>query len=333
MDTMQDAPEKVVYIKRKQTFIEEANADPEVQEYFDMSFRAIGSYYKITGKQFGSGLQRWEEELLLPELVGVYPEEDRREYHRAVKDFYRNINTKIPGEGLRLNIALHDENEPLSEKNLPVSVRDFVIYRHALNHPETGKTFDEAEMYQHKRFYIEDTDSVVNNAAKLSKMEDKALLSYYEISDSPQKIEQTLVLHGVNPKDLNEKEQQLKAKEFATINETESASENEAKLKKFISITGDKRLETKYLIEEMISINILERVGMKVLIRESGDLIGDSMQGAALWFEDKVNSAEINVLKAKYKELRRPSKRVKKAAKPGIESIEPKEDISDEGND
>ena len=306
METLQDQKEKVVYIKRKQTFIEEANADPEVQEYFNMSYRAIGSYYKVTGKVYGSGLTRREEELLLPEIVGIYPQEDRREYHRAVKEFYRNINTKIPPEGLRLNIALEDDSRPLSEDNMPVSVRDYVIYRHAIQHPETAMSLEEAERYQHKRFYIEDTDSVISNLAELSRKEDDALIKYYEIADDFERVKQVLTVFGIDTTGKTFKEMKLLAKKLATIDNSDTAPANKERMTRFIQVVDDRYLETKYHIENMISLGILDRVGSKILIKESGELIGNSMKEAALWFNDKANLPTANMLKAKYRELKRP---------------------------
>jgi hypothetical protein len=298
-------PEKIVFIQRKQTFIEQSNADPEVAEYFNMSYRAVGSYYKQTGKQFGTGLSKKEEMILMPEMTGFFPDLDKREYHKAVNEFFRNINTKIPPQGLRLNIALEQPDEALSETNPPISIRDYIIFKHAAGHPETGKDLEEAEMYQHKRFYIEDTDSVLSNASGLSKKEDDARLEYYKIIDNPQKVEQMLTLLGVLTTKMKSDKQILKLKQFTTIDESRSASYNEEKLDNFIAISADKRLKTKYDIEEMVKFSVLERVGMKILIAETGDLIGDDLMEAALWFEDKGNTKEVNVLRARYKEFKK----------------------------
>ena len=298
-------PEKIVFIKRKQTFIEESNADPEVQEYFNMSYRAVGSYYKQTGKQFGTGLTKKEEIILMPEITGFFPELDKREFRSAVNEYFRNINTKVPPEGLRLNIALTNPEQPLSEDNLPVSIRDYVIFKHAATHPETGETQEEADMYQHKRFYIEDPDSVLTHASGLSEKEDEARIKYYEIADDKDRVEQMLVLLGVADRGKNAKEAQLILKSFTTIDENRTATFNEEKLKVFMEIAHDKRLATKYLIEEMIRFNVLERVGMKILFAETGDLVGNDLMEAALWFEDKGNSKEVNVLKARYKEFKK----------------------------
>lgn len=298
-------PEKIIFIKRKQTFIEQANSDPEVAEYFNMSYRAIGSFYKSTGKQFGTGLTKKEENLLMPEMIGFFADLDKREYHRAVADFYRNINTKIPPEGLRLNIALEQPDKELGDENPPVSLRDYILYKHAAAHPETAANYEEAEMYQHKRFYIEDTDFVLDNASGLSEKEDTARLEYYAIAENNDKVEQMLVLLGVDTKKMKLDEKKLVLKSFTTINDKQTSTVNEHKLDKFIEISVDKRLKIKYEIEEMIRVDVLERVGQKILITETGDLLGDDLKEAALWFEDKGNSKDTNVLRARYKEFKK----------------------------
>lgn len=304
MITMSKRPEKIVFIKRKQTFIEESNADPEVQAYFDMSYRAIGSYYKETGKQYGTGLTKKEEAILMPEMTGFYPDLDKREFRASVNEFFRNINTKVPPEGLRLNIALEHPEEPLSDQNHPVSIRDYITFKHAIQHPETGENKDEADMYQHKRFYVEDPDSVLTNASGLSEKEDAARIEYYKIAEDADKVEQMLVLLGVNAGVIKDpKERALRLKEYTTIDQNRSAAFNDEKLNRFMDIAGDKRLATKYLIEDMIRLNVLERVGMKILLAETGDLLGNDLTETALWFEDKGNSKEVNVLKARYKEF------------------------------
>jgi hypothetical protein len=114
-----------------------------------------------------------------------------------------------------------------------------------------------------------------------------------------------LTLLGTSTANMKADKQLLKLKEFTTLDETRSASFNDVRLDNFLAISKDKRLQTKYDIEEMIRVDVLERVGMKILIAETGDLVGDDLKSAALWFEDKGNTKEVNVLKARYKEFKK----------------------------
>jgi len=294
--------EKIVYLKRKATFIEESNTDPEVQGYFDMSYKAVGSYYKDFGRQFGSGLTREETNILIPEMTGYYPEHDKREFNKSVANFYKNINTKVPAAGLRLNIAL-EKDEPLSETNFHPD--KYIIYKHAIGHPEVASSLEEARKYDHKRFYIEDEENVLRETSQLSNKEDKARLEYYQLIDSEDRVNHMLVMLGKNPVNMLYDEKKVALKEFVTIDKSMNAISNERRMDNFIKLSGDKRLETKYRIEEMVRVGVLERVGQRILIKETGDEVGKDLKGTALWFEDKGNSQEVNVLVARYKEFRK----------------------------
>ena len=302
---MKGKPERIVHIKRKMSFHQEAQNEPEVREYFDMAYKAVGSYYKEFGKQFASGMTRAEENVLMPEMTGYYPDHDKREFRRSVGNFFRNINTKVPPEGLRLNIALENPEEPISEDNLPVNVKDYITYKHALGHPEVGESIQEAEMYQHIQFYIEDEEAETTEAIDLSKKEDEARLHYYRIIDDEDKLNHMLIMFGHDYTKMDKRQKELVLKDHATLQENKSAEWNKREMEKFTTISSDKDLQIKHDIEEMIRTDVLERIGMKILIKESGDLIGNDLKEATLWFKDKSNSKEVNVLKARYKEFGR----------------------------
>jgi len=299
---MRNKRERIVYIKRKISFHQAANNEPEVQEYFGMSYRAVGSYFKEFGKTYASGLTREEEVILLPEVTDQDSRDDRRSFRKAVSEYYREMNTKIPGDGLRLNIAL-EKDEELSEKNFPVNVKHYLIWKHALGHPEVAENEEEAERYEHKLFYIEDTEGVANDEGILNEKEDQAFIEYHQMVDNTEKVDQMLVLLGENPSRITGSKKKPLLKSFASIDEKTSQEINIRKLDKFITLANDKHLQTKYTIQEMIRVAVLETVGMKILIKETGDLIGDDLREATLWFLDKANSKEVNVLTARYKEF------------------------------
>jgi len=294
--------EKIVFIMRKLSFMQENNNDPEVQDYFKMSYRAVGSYYKEFGRIYGSGLTREEEVVLMPEITGYYPGMDKREYRNATQNFYKNINTKIPGEGYRMNIALTYEGD-IAEDNLPQNLTHYIAWKHALGHPEVAPNKEEADKYQHKLFYIEDHDEVSKIETSINKVEDDARTEYYQIIQDTDRVEQMLVVLGKNPKGLTAEQMKVELKKFATINNAFSSKVNEDNLTRFIELSGDKYLSKKYIIEEMIRIGVLERIGMRIIIKETADEVGRDMKEAVLWFNDEGNSKEVNVLQARYKEF------------------------------
>ena len=242
---MRNKRERIVYIQRKISFHQAANNEPEVQEYFGMSYRAIGSYFKEFGKTYGSGLTREEEVILMPEVTDQDSRDDRRSFRRAVSDYYRNMNTKIPGGGLRLNIAL-EKDEELSEKNFPVNVKHYLIWKHALGHPEVAENQEEAERYEHKLFYIEDTEGVAKDENKLNAKEDQAFIEFHQMVDNDDKIDQMLVLLGENPSRVAAAKKKPLLKSFASIDDVNTQDVNIRKLERFISLAGDKDLNQIY---------------------------------------------------------------------------------------
>jgi hypothetical protein len=292
---------KTIWIRRKFTFIEEANADPGVKDYFDMSFRAIGSQFKVFGKVYESGLTAKEEEILMPEIIGFFPA-DRKEYRGAVQNYYKNMNTKVPSGGLKLEIGLENDG-PLAENNPPLNIDHYLRYRHALKHLQVGKSLDEAEKYQHVLFYIDDPERTTKHATKVSKTEDAARMLYFKIIEDQSVTEMVLTLLGIDTKGMNIEDRILKLKSLATIKSSLGNAENVRNLEKFVRTASDKNLAAKYEIERMIGVGILERIRTAIVVSESGDVIGDDMKAAVHWFKDKSNSKDVNIFRARLREL------------------------------
>lgn len=301
---------KKVTIKREYSFAQQAQSDPEVQEYLNMSYRAIGAYWKITGRIHATGLTREEEALLLPHLIGIYPGEGRDgvEFNKAVQNFAKNINTKIPAEGLTLEIGLEKDGEPFSTTNFPLNVHDYVIYKHAINHPLVGENKEIAEKYGHIIFYIEDKDAEFKSKDKVSSLEDTATAIYLgEIKNDPRKAAMVLTLLGENISDKAEpNELFLKLKSYTKASENLSDDDNVNRINKFMKIAKDKTLANKYEIMQLISIGVLERVGTAITIRESGEKIGANLKEAVLWMQDKGNSRMVNIFRTRLNELGKP---------------------------
>lgn len=298
-------PNRLIEIHRKTNFLQDSNNDPEVKDYFDMAFKAIGSYFREFGKIYETGLTRQEEEMLLPEILGGAfpgPGQEGFEFRKKVQEFYRDINTKIPPEGLKLNIGLEQE-EKLSPSNPPIKIMDYIRYRHALKHPHVAINKDEADMYQHKMFFIVDKEAQSAEKSKLRDLEDKAQTEYLQINKDAAKVEMVLTLLGVPTRNMTTQDMVLTLKEQATLLPDSSEAVNSDRLTRFISIVNDKELATKYDIMEMVRVELLERVKSKVLIKESGETIGDNLREAVLWMLDKANSKQVNLMYAKLDEL------------------------------
>lgn len=296
-------PSKIVELHRKQTFIGDANSDSDVQDYLGLSFRAVGSYFREVGKVYETGLTRIEENIIMPELLGgISATDDKNEFRKQVQLFFKDMNTKIPAEGLKLQIGLENDGE-LSEDNPPLKPMDYVRYRHAIKHPQVAMSKDEADRYQHILFYIVDKAAQLDSKSKLQDYEDKAQIEYLKINKDYAKVEMVLTLLGVNTRNLTENDMVIQLKAQASIDEELSDAINTERLQRFVAIVNDRELITKYDIMEMVRANILERVKSKILLKETGDIIGDNLKEAVIWMQDKANSKMVNTLYANLDEL------------------------------
>jgi len=296
-------PSKIVELHRKQTFMQDANNDPDVKDYLALSFRSVGSYWREIGKVYESGLTREEENLIMPDLLGgITAQDEKNIFRKEVQAFFRDINTKIPPEGLKLEIGL-EQDAPLSENNPPLKPMDYVRYRHAIKHPQVATTKEVAEMYQHVLFYIVDKQAETLGKSKLRDFEDKAQTEYLQINRDASKVEMVLTLLGVNTRNLTTEDMVLTLKDQASIDPEQSDTMNQERLQKFVAIVNDKELATKYDIMEMVRYSLLERVKTKILIKESGEIIGDNLKEAVIWMQDKANSKLVNFLYASLDEL------------------------------
>jgi hypothetical protein len=299
------ANSKVIEIHRAPNFIQQANPESEVKEYFDMAFKAIGSYYKEFGSVVATGLTRKEELDLMPELIGGIDPKDSHLFRGAVQTYFKNINFKVPSEGVKLEIGLETSNEapPDSIENAPIKLRDYIIYRWLLEHPQVAKSKEEAERYQHMKFYIEDKVAINLVKTKLREEEDKAQEAYLKVKKDPRKVEMLLTLMGIDTRSMNDDTILLQAKSTVSLDAESSDTANMERFKRFVAIYSDKDLTLKYDILDMIRYGILERLKSKILDNATKETIGDNLREAVVFFQDKGNSKTVNTYYAKLDNL------------------------------
>ena len=132
----------------------------------------------------------------MPDLVGAYPADDKQNFRQAVASYFANINTRVPAEGLRLNVALEQSGKELSETNIPQNAVHYVIWKHALGHLQVAPDLNTAERYDHIKFYVVDKDAQIKASSKLLKLENTASAEYLQIQTDPAKIDQALTVLG-----------------------------------------------------------------------------------------------------------------------------------------
>jgi len=161
---------RIIEVKRQFNMLALAQDDPEVQEWYGQSYRAIGPYYENDTKSVATGLSFDEQRILLPHVTGIEPAD--RDFRRAVQDYYHTIQTRVPKNGVKLQISLENDALPLSNENMPLNIKDYLCYKHILNHPEVAKDQPEAQRYYNKKFYIHDADGASKEAVNINSLED-----------------------------------------------------------------------------------------------------------------------------------------------------------------
>jgi len=279
---------KIIYVHRTVAFTHEANK--ELDEWFGQATRSIGSYFKSRSNRTpGTGLLSSEEKLLMPNIISILPEE--REFRKEMEKFYCEIDIKIPQDGLELETGLEKDNdEPVSGDNMPLNIDDYIKYRFITSHPQVAKNKLEADGNQLIKFYIENPQDNEDTARKANDEKDEALLIYLAAKEDLTKVDKLLTNMGVDTRQVKDIVLELKKK-----------AENESAY--LIKVNSDKELDTRYKINKMIHSGVFEKVGTRILIKESGKEIGRDMKEAILYFNDPEYSQEVATLIARHKEF------------------------------
>lgn len=288
---------KIKKIFRSLNVMEIAQNDPEVRRWLGAAFKSIGPYFK--NKAVGTGLSFDEQKLLLPDYLSI--EVGDREWRKTIENHYHNIYTRVDEDGLVLETGLENDDEPLSASNLPLVPKDYITWRHIIDHPEIAKNKVEAGRYQDKKFYIHDPEAISEENIELAGYSDKAMQIYFQFRDDEIKIDQILTLMGARTENLKLEEKQLQLRALALPKHGDNEYMQKESLKRFIKIAEDKEVEMKFLIKELVGIQYLRQVGAQgYVFAETGAKVGDSLEEAVLFFNNPKNSKELNMAKAQY---------------------------------
>jgi hypothetical protein len=298
---MRDYKGRIIEVHRHFNMLALAQNDPEVKAWYGEAFRAVGPYYEHGGKAVATGLTFEEQKILLPIVLGIEAED--KDFRRAVTTYYHEFMTRVPKEGLKLQISLENDNDKLSKSNLPLNIPDYLAYRHILNHREVSQNKAEAEANYVKKFYLVDPDGVTKEAVRINSLEDKAVSLYMRYKEDVVKTDQVLVMLGVNINKMTHDDKVLKLKDFAQSNPELNKVEQAEAFQRFITVCEDKDLEYKYLIQEMVGTQYLKRVGTNIVITESSEKIGDNIEDAVLYLKNPKNSRQVLIMKAQYETL------------------------------
>lgn len=274
------ANKQIITIYRTKGFFNESQDG--LDEYLSQSKQSIGSNWASSqNKQIGTGLTPTEIQILLPHLIDL--DASDRDFKKAVKEFYESIHTPVDYRtGVELNIALADMDAPLSEKNLPENIMDYVKYKHALQHPEVAHTADDATGNQLYKFYIHNPVDVKKKTSDLREKRDEALAEYLKLTKekSEDKIDNVLLLFGEDVRLYGDRDSKL---EFLS---ERAKSDKLETLIAFIEKSTDKDIEFKALLAKAVKVSVLKTVGTRYVYVENGQVLAHSQDEAVLNLKD-----------------------------------------------
>lgn len=289
---------KFVYVRRLPISNTEKDSNEETQEYFNQGNRHIGSYFTKDSIRPGMGLTTPEERILMPILLEM--SKDDREYNKAVSNYFHEIYLKIPPHdkkrdvgGLKLDIALQDDDAPISESNLPLNISDYIKYRFLISHPEVALSEEEGKGNQLKSYYIFDEKAVQAAKVKAGNTADDAIAAYIKIKDDSEKVIQMLIALDIPRVEYHNKENEVLRRQ------AEVAPAN------FLKVLKNANLEVIALLKEMIESKIIERAGERFLYTESKNIFATNTADAIGFLKDPKNSGDVLGFKSKIQAFRK----------------------------
>lgn len=290
---MSDKTQRIVEIHRKPTLIQmDHKNDPEVRAWYNETSQAIGPYFRNgDSKRVATGFIEMEERIILPGLLER--QSTAADWYQAVSEFFSNYVTKVPTRGIRLNVSLYDDSQPLSEKNLPTNIGDYVRYKHALSHPEVAPSEDAAMGDPTARFYLKDLADVKKKNIEFSETVDKADILYIDIRKKEDDLRTISKLIGGNHDDAIEL---VRAEVKAFVAEYP---------KEFIELVEDGDKLRRLFIRDLVNSGIIEVVSGIYIKADDKLELGDNEDAVIKLLSLKKNEALVNQLGTKLKTVKK----------------------------
>lgn len=277
--------EHTITIFRTSPFLAKAQGS-DLDNFFAASKVSIGSFFEKDGSsRVATGLTFDEEALLLPHILDVPAEHP--EFRKKLSLWYANLTTKVPYKGgVKLNIGLANNSAPLSAKNMPVDLLDYLRYRVAVKHPKVAPSSDVSEGNSKYEFYVFDPVTAQSKKTAKRELEDNAQKAYLQIKDDAGKVVQALTLLGVNAHQETDPVAKLKAMSTSSP-------------QKFLDVINLKEFEVNYWIQAMVDNRVIKVLNDKFYDAENDKLLGQSREELVFFFKDDENSDIIGTLKAR----------------------------------
>jgi hypothetical protein len=228
------------------------------------------------------GLTDKEEETLLKGIIDVPPGHEK--WPEKTKDFWASLSVKVPFEGVELNITVDDSGEP--EERM-----QYIIYKWALKHRQVAINEEEMKEQTGKRFYIYDPEKDLLKRNEKVQVRKDADREFIKVSSDLDKMKVLArVLLNTDPNRMAELELENNLYDYKTSNP-----------ERFLKYCKDPNLEIQAEIEEMVEASVLRKIGNQIIFGD--ETIGEDMKDTITYFKNKKNSGQVNVMKARLKEV------------------------------
>lgn len=223
-----------------------------------------------------------EEKKLLSKHLGI--DVDDSEFPKKIREFWIELRVKVPVEGVTLQVGVNEQGEPYD-------IKGYLIYKWAKKHKFVANNKAELDGNTHKKYYIHDPDIENRHENARIKMRKTAYMEFSKMDGKYDKMKMLIkVLDDVDVESMTETDIENRLEHLINV-DAES----------FVAKATDKNLELRALISDLISKNILRKIGNSIYYIE--EKLGDTEQDAILFLKDKKNSEMLLILKEKLKEF------------------------------
>jgi hypothetical protein len=223
-------------------------------------------------------------EKIVADMLGIRVTDS--DFSKQFNEFWAELRLDVPMEGYTLNVAKLENDNPLNPKH-------YLIYEWAKRHKLVALTRAEMEANPYKQFYIYNPEVETGVLNKSVVMKRKAYSLFSTISDDEYKMNHIIrLLSTSSPLNMNKIQKENFISELI-----------ESDAQKFLIVAQDKNLEIKSEIEELVTANVVSKVGNQYYYIE--EKLGENIDEAVLYWNDKKNSQRVLEMKAKLKEIRK----------------------------
>ncbi len=245
-----------------------------IAEVAEQSIYHLGSSYDSKTSDILRGLSFKEEDVLLPEIIGV--SSDSYEFVAATKKFWSSIDLPIPNAGKVLNITTRKVKKTITGPDgkteqipleIPLVPLDYIHYRYALKHSKVGRNLEEAIGRNDIDIYIEDHKAEADAKINSLDAKNKARQKYLEIATGEAKDYDLMKAIIINTRDAHGKGVPLNQDEILLLLDIIHEKFPTA----FIEAANDTSLKQRAFINQLLDYQIIHTADNQVFDDKKGN--------------------------------------------------------------